>query len=68
MPYLVLPMSTYWLLAPLCLVVLLWVKTSLDYGYDAALHSVHNLTIITAAVLIILLAAALLVAAEYKLI
>ena len=68
MPYLVLPVSPYWLLAPFGLVVLVWMKVSLQYGYPAAIHSVHNMLVITAASLLMLLAASVLVAIQYQII
>ena len=65
MPTIVLPMSSYWLLAPVTLILLLWVNSSLDQGRNVEMHSINNLLIIGAAVLLLLLFAALLVAIQY---
>ena len=65
MPTIVLPMSSYWLLAPVTLILLLWVNSSLDQGRNVEMHSINNLLIIGAAVLLLLMFAALLVAIQY---
>ena len=57
-------MSVYWLLAPVSIILLLWVQTSLNRGHTIELHSLNNLLVIGAAVLLILLFATLLVAIQ----